>query len=86
MFAGIGIDRLLPAYSDDDSNTSNFFMILATVFLIMLVSVVVSPLVLKFFIGNRKRADGVGILYAFALLVGQKSFKYRVDHLNDSMN
>ena len=86
MFAGIGIDRLLPAYSDDDSNTSNLFMILATVFLIVLVSVVGRPIVLKLFIGDRKRAAGVGILYAFALLVGQKSFKDRVGRLNDSMN
>ena len=86
MMAGIGMNRLLPVYSKDDSNTFNLLMIMASVFLIVFVSVVALPIILKFFIGDRKRAAGVGILYAFALLVGQKSFKDRVGRLNDSMN
>ena len=82
MIAGIGIDNLLPAYKEDDTKLKNLLLIFATVFMIVFVSVVARPVIVRSLIGDRKRAAGVGILYAYALLVGQTSFKQRVDRLS----
>ena len=81
LLAGIGIDKLMNKYFPSKSKKdNNIAYVNIQIILITLVSVIGRPFVIEQ-LGGVPELQGTGILYAFALLLGQDSFKERLANI-----
>lgn len=79
-FGGIGIETLINKYFPEQDQTSNVIVLNIQIVLITLLSVIGRPLIMQQ-IGGKPDVNGTGILYAYALLLGQKTFKERASKI-----
>lgn len=75
-FGGLGIEKLMNKIFPKKDKTSNIIVMNIQIILITLVSVIGRPIVMQQ-LGGKPDVNGTGILYAYALLLGQKKFKER---------
>ena len=77
LVSGKGIDKLMDNLYPDTENKMQSLMVLnIQIVLITLLSVLGRPYIIKQ-LGGESKLQGIGILYAHALLLGQSNFKQR---------
>ena len=80
LYSGILLDKAMP---DPKRNAymENMMLVNVQIVLITLVSIYGRPFVLSQLGTTSSKVYGVGLLYAYALLLGQNKFKVRVNEL-----
>lgn len=81
MYTGIVLDRFIGKDPKKSSYLENVLFVNLQVVLITVVSVYGRPQVLKRLGVDAIKISGVGILYAYALLLGQEKFNNRIKEL-----
>ena len=77
LVSGKGIDKLMDnLYPDTDNKIQSLIVLNIQIILITLLSVLGRPFIIKK-LGGEPKLQGMGMLYAYALLLGQSNFKQR---------
>lgn len=81
FLAGKGIDKLMNTYFPDVENKDQSVLVInIQIILITLISVIGRPLIIRQ-LGGDSNLQGTGLLYGYALLLGQTNFKARASHI-----
>ena len=87
LFVGSLLDYAMNKVSsqEDDSYIKNVAIVNVQIVAITLVSVLFRPLVLNTLVSSPSNINvqGVGLLYAFAMLLGQQGFKARISRITN---
>ena len=80
FLGGLGIERLMNTTFPEYDTVSNLIVMNIHIVLMTLLSVIGRPLIMQQ-LGGKPDVNGIGILYAYALLLGQKNFKQRASKI-----